>query len=195
MTPRIPDDQLLLIAREGFRQRRLFFIHLLAYVIVTCMFILTSGFGPPWFPWGAGGWGIGVAIHLLVVLGISGNTGWMVRSIQRQLDEYDALAEEGPSTQQLSHGELYRLAKERLDEKKVFFSHLAAYIVVNAGLILIWTITSGGGYPWFVWPLGGWGMGIAFHFLAVFVLPSHQGGWQQREIKKEMERLKQEIDK
>ena len=195
MAPRIPDDQLLVIAREGFLQRRLFFIHLLVYVVVTCMFLFTSGLGPPLFPWGAGGWGIGIAIHLLVVLGISGNTGWTVRSIQKQLDEYDALAKEGPAGQKLSDEELYRLAKDRIDEKKVFFSHLAAYIVVNAALVLIWKVTSGGGYPWFVWPLGGWGIGIAFHFLAVFVLPSHQGGWQQREIRKEMERLKQEIDK
>jgi hypothetical protein len=195
MTPRIPDDQLLVIAREGFRQRRLFFIHLLVYVIVTCMFMFTSGFGPPWFPWGAGGWGIAVAIHLLDVLAISGNTGWTVRQIKRQLDEYEALASKGPMSRQLSDEELYKMARQRIEEKKGFFSHLATYIVVNGALVVIWTITSGGGYPWFVWPLGGWGIGLAFHFLAVFVLPSHQGGWEQREIMKEIERLKQEIDK
>lgn len=195
MAPRIPDAQLMVIAREGFRQRRLFFIHLLVYVVVTCMFIFTSGFGGPWFPWGAGGWGIAVAIHLLVVLAITGNTGWTVRQIKRQLDEYEALAINGPLTQQLSGEELYKLARQRVEEKKRFFSHLATYIVVNAALVLIWTITSHGGYPWFVWPLGGWGIGLAFHLLGVFVLPSHQGGWEQREIMKEMERLKQEIDK
>jgi len=194
MAPRIPDDQLLVIAREGFRQRRLFFIHLLLYVIVTAMFVFTSGFGPPWFPWGAGGWGVGVAVHLFIVLAILGNTGWTVRSIQGQLDQYEAFSHESPDTQRLPDEELYKLAKGQTDERKIFFSHLAAYIVVNAGLILIWWITSGG-YPWFVWPLGGWGIGIAFHFLGVFVLPSHQGGWEQREICKEMERLKQEIDK
>jgi len=195
MTPRIPDDQLLVIAREGFRQRRLFFIHLLVYVIVTCMFVFTSGFGPPWFPWGAGGWGIAVAIHLLDVLAISGNTGWTVRQIKRQLDDYEALASKGPLTQQISDEELYKMARQRIEEKKAFFSHLATYIVVNGALVVIWTITSGGGYPWFVWPLGGWGIGLAFHFLGVFVLHSHQGGWEQREIMKEMKRLKQEIDK
>ena len=195
MASRIPDNELLVIVREGFRQRRFFFIHLLVYAIVTVMFILTSGFGPPWFPWGAGGWGIAVAIHLLDVVAISGNAGWTVRRIQRQLDEYEALAKEGPMAQQLSNEELYKLARERVEEKKGFFSHLATYIVVNAALMLIWKFGSGGGYPWFVWPLGGWGIGVAFHFLGVFVLPSHQGGWEQREIMKEIERLKQEIDK
>jgi hypothetical protein len=195
MAPRIPDDQLLIIAREGLRQKRLFFMHLLVYVVVTTMFVLTSGFGPPWFPWGAGGWGIAVAIHLLVVLVISGNTGWTVRQVGRQLKAYEALANESPTTQQLSDEELYRLAKETVEGKKGFFSHLATYIVVNAALMVIWSVTSGQGYPWFVWPLGGWGIGLVFHFIGVFVLPSHQGGWEQREIKKEMERLKQEIEK
>jgi len=194
MAPRIPDDQLLVIAREGFRQKRFFFIHLLVYAIVTSMFVFTSGFGLPWFPWGAGGWGIGIAVHLLIVRAVLGNTGWTVRKIRAQLDRYEALASEVPDTQRLQDDELYKLAKESVDERKIFLSHLAAYIVVNAALALIWSV-KGGGYPWFVWPLGGWGIGIAFHFLGVYVLSSRQGGWEQREIHKEMERLKQEIDR
>jgi len=97
--------------------------------------------------------------------------------------------------QRLSDEELYKLAKERVQEKKDFFSHLASYCIVNGALVLIWRFAAGGGYPWFIWPLGGWGIGLALHFLYVFVLPGRQGGWEQREIRKEMDRLRGEMDK
>jgi len=195
MTTRIPDEELLDIAREGLRERKVFLTHLLVYLIVTAMFVAVYGFGRPWFPWGAGGWGIAILVHMLDVLIISGNTGWTVRTMKTQLDQYGSIAKEGPLSQSLSDEELVKLARERVEEKKGFFSHLATYVVVNLALFLIWTFATGGGYPWFVWPLGGWGIGLSFHFIGVFVLPNHQGGWEQREIRKEMERLKQQIDK
>ncbi|MEM2909762.1 MAG: 2TM domain-containing protein [Nitrososphaerota archaeon] len=45
-----------------------------------------------------------------------------------------------------------------------FLSHLAAYVIVNVFLVFINLYT----YPtaiWFVWPLLGWGIGLAFHFV------------------------------
>lgn len=41
-------------------------------------------------------------------------------------------------------------------------AHLGTYVAVNVMLVVIWALT-GFGYPWFVWPLLGWGTGIAFH--------------------------------
>ncbi len=96
---------------------------------------------------------------------------------------------------QLSDEELLRLAKARVEQKKGFYADLASYCIVNAALFLIWRFAAGGGYPWFLWPLGGWGIGLAFHFVATFVLPSAQGNWEQREIDKEMERLRNETGK
>ncbi|MDD5038907.1 MAG: 2TM domain-containing protein [Dehalococcoidales bacterium] len=92
-------------------------------------------------------------------------------------------------TNGMSEQELYEKAKKRVEEKKGFFIHLAIYIVVNAMLVLIWALGSGGGFPWFVFPLGGWGMGILFHYLGVFIF-SGETGWERREIEKEMERLR-----
>jgi hypothetical protein len=97
-------------------------------------------------------------------------------------------------TQRLSEEELYKLAKARVDEKKGFFSHLASYCIVNAALFLLWRFATGAGYPWFLWPLAGWGIGLAFHFVGVFVLPTRRGGWEQREIAREMERLRNARD-
>jgi len=97
--------------------------------------------------------------------------------------------------QQLTEDELFELAKARVEEKKGFYSHLASYCIVNLGLFLLWRFATGAGYPWFIWPLAGWGIGLAFHFINVFVVPAQHGGWEQREIRKEMERLRDQMKK
>jgi len=88
----------------------------------------------------------------------------------------------------MSEEEIYCQARKRVEEKKGFYFHFAVYIVVNIMLVIIWSVT-GNGFPWFVFPLGGWGIGILFHFLGVFVF-SRTSSWERREIEKEVERLK-----
>ena len=92
-------------------------------------------------------------------------------------------------TSKMSEEQIYEQAKERVEEKKGFFIHLSVYIIVNIMLVLIWAFTTGGGYPWFLWSLGGWGIGIIFHFLGVFV-------WGRKSdkaaIEKEVEKIKRE---
>jgi len=87
--------------------------------------------------------------------------------------------------------EIYEEAKKRVAAKKDFYNHLAIYIVVNIGLVLIWAFASGGGYTWFAWPLGIWGIFIVYHFLEVFVL-SKRTARDKRAIEKEVERIKKE---
>jgi len=65
----------------------------------------------------------------------------------------------------LSEEEIYHQARKRVEEKKGFFTHLAVYIIINIMLVLIWAFVSRSPYPWFIWPLGGWGIGLLFHFL------------------------------
>ena len=79
------------------------------------------------------------------------------------------------------------MAEKRVEEKKGFFWDLGAYLVVNGGLFLIWLLT-GAGYPWFIWPLLGWGIGVVFHFLGVFAFG--HGDWHERQVQKEMERMR-----
>lgn len=58
-------------------------------------------------------------------------------------------------------------AISRLKAKRGFWSNLAAYVVVNAFLVVVWAL-SGAGYFWPVWVLGGWGIAIALHAWSVF---------------------------
>jgi len=94
---------------------------------------------------------------------------------------------------QMTEEEIYNLARKRVEEKKGFYTHLITYIVVNTGLVIIWAM-SGGGYPWFIWPIFGWGIGIVFHFLSVFVFDKGTA-WENREIEKEAEKLRKESGK
>lgn len=58
-------------------------------------------------------------------------------------------------------------ARERIEELKGYYSHLAAYIAVNLFLFGLNMATSPG-HLWFIYPLLGWGIGVAIHTAEVF---------------------------
>ena len=60
-----------------------------------------------------------------------------------------------------------KIRKEWLKRRKVgFYSHLWSYLSVNATLLIINIFTPG---PWwFQWSVLGWGIGLAFHYKAVY---------------------------
>ena len=53
-------------------------------------------------------------------------------------------------------------ARRRVQAKRDFGSHLVAYVVLNAFLVLVWAVT-GAGYFWPIWVIGGWGIGLVLH--------------------------------
>ncbi|MAF85478.1 MAG: hypothetical protein CL875_03220 [Dehalococcoidales bacterium] len=91
---------------------------------------------------------------------------------------------------EMSEEELYQEAKKRVEEKRGFRNHLIIYLAVNAFLVIIWWVT-GAGFPWFVFPLGGWGIGLLFNFLVVYVFSKQPERERDRnEIEKEMETMR-----
>jgi len=60
------------------------------------------------------------------------------------------------------------------------------YVIVNLGLFLI-NMTTSPENLWFIWPLMGWGIGIALHALRVFggTLGSN---WEEKKIAEFMEK-------
>ncbi len=74
-------------------------------------------------------------------------------------------------------------AVKRLKEKRDFRNHAAAYVIVNSMLVAIWALSSGG-YFWPIWPILGWGIGLAFNAWAVYF----QRPITEDDIRKEIER-------
>jgi hypothetical protein len=57
----------------------------------------------------------------------------------------------------------------RVRAKLEFYAHLITYLLVNAILMII-DLNTSVNTIWFVWPALGWGVGVLWHALAVFVL-------------------------
>ncbi len=79
-------------------------------------------------------------------------------------------------------------AKKKVKERKDFYQHLMSYAIVNTFLFALNIITSPG-YLWFVFPLMGWGVGLAFHYVSVFGIPGFDilsKEWEERELEKEL---------
>ncbi len=54
-------------------------------------------------------------------------------------------------------------AKRRVRARRDFTSNVAAYVVVNSALIVIWSL-SGAGYFWPAWIIGIWGVILVLHW-------------------------------
>jgi hypothetical protein len=91
-----------------------------------------------------------------------------------------------PTKTTMTEEEIYKEAKKIVEEKRGFRTHFIVYLCVNALLVIIWAAT-GAGFPWFVFPLGGWGIGILFHFLGVYVFPREV---DEKEIEKEARKIR-----
>ena len=52
-------------------------------------------------------------------------------------------------------------------QRRGFFSHALSYALVIGGLAALNLATSPH-YPWFIWPLLGWGIGLVSHGMAFF---------------------------
>lgn len=62
-------------------------------------------------------------------------------------------------------------AIERIQAKRGFWVHFAVYLAVNALLVIIWAMNSGG-YFWPIWPILGWGIAIIANAVSAYGGPS-----------------------
>jgi hypothetical protein len=80
--------------------------------------------------------------------------------------------------------DLRQRALERLEKRAQFRMHVAAYILVNAVLVTLWFVVFEGGVFWPIFPMLGWGIGLALHATDVYRLPV-----TEERISREMQRL------
>ena len=83
-----------------------------------------------------------------------------------------------------SQQDLREQAIARLKKKRDFRAHVFIYVAVNAMLVAIWAIV-GGGFFWPIFPILGWGVGVAANAWDVY----GRKPIGEDEIRRETERL------
>jgi 2TM domain len=64
----------------------------------------------------------------------------------------------------------HRHKRRARGHRKGFRIHAAVFVAVEILLVVIWAVQwqlGGTSYPWFLWALCGWGIGLAAHYAAV----------------------------
>ena len=79
-------------------------------------------------------------------------------------------------------------AVRRLWAKRGFTIHLTAFAIASLAMLLIWATASGGAYFWPIWPIAGWGTGVAVHAWFTYGQWSLSEAEIQREIRRGQER-------
>jgi hypothetical protein len=76
-------------------------------------------------------------------------------------------------------------AEKRLEARRGLGAHALAYVLVNGFLVVIWALNGVGDFFWPIFPLLGWGIGLAFNAWDV-LFP----GPSEDRIRAEMDRLR-----
>jgi len=81
-------------------------------------------------------------------------------------------------------GELSLKEREakRIARRQWFWLHFAVYAVTQAFLFVIWLLSSAS-YPWFIFPLFGWGILVAAHAVYAFVVRDPEEIMVEREAR------------
>jgi len=85
---------------------------------------------------------------------------------------------------------LERLARRRASCKMGWYIHATVYIAVN---LLLVGLAAASGRQWAVFPVLGWGLGLAIHGFVVFILTGG-AGLHERLVQQERDRLSLQRD-
>ena len=84
-------------------------------------------------------------------------------------------------TSQDKDPQMWELAKRRAS----FKGHLAIYLIISVFFWLLWYFTDStqdnNGLPWPIWPMLGWGIGVAFHYIGAYVRPKNNAAEKEYE--------------
>ena len=82
----------------------------------------------------------------------------------------------------------YERAKQRVEVIRGFYVHAIVFVIVNLGLA-VYNLATTPDRIWFIYVLGGWGIGLIAH--GAYALGSGRflgEAWQERKIREEMDR-------
>jgi hypothetical protein len=86
-----------------------------------------------------------------------------------------------------SNADRYYRAKKKVEEIRGFYIHLMVYLIFVP--FFIWLNFRTTSFPWALFPIVGWGVGLLFHgFEAFGYSPFFGKNWEQRKIRELMEK-------
>jgi hypothetical protein len=88
------------------------------------------------------------------------------------------------TTDMTTRPDLRDAAVKQLKKKRGLQAHLLAYVMVNLLLNALWFLTMPGGFYWPIFPMLGWGIGLAFNVWDVYA-----PALTESDIQREMRRL------
>jgi len=81
----------------------------------------------------------------------------------------------------------YTRAKERVAEIRGFYVHVLVYAIAMSAMAYVNYITTE--FPWVIFPLAGWGLGLLSHGVRVYnLLPFFGKQWEERKIRELMDK-------
>lgn len=90
--------------------------------------------------------------------------------------------------EEMDEEQIREQAEKSVRQRMHLLEHLGTYVVINGFLVLVWALT-GAGYPWFLWVMVAWGLGLALNIVSYFT-GKRSDAVRDRMVQKEMERLK-----
>lgn len=70
----------------------------------------------------------------------------------------------------------------RTARRRTVWAHAVLWLAVNLLLVVIWAVT-GADFPWFVFPLFGWLVGLSTHAASVYLLRTPDDVLYDRELR------------
>lgn len=81
----------------------------------------------------------------------------------------------------------YERAQKRVKELRCFYQHLAIYVLFIP--FFVWLNLHGSDFPWAIFPIVGWGLGVISHAAETFEWKILFGrDWEERKIKEFMDK-------
>lgn len=76
-------------------------------------------------------------------------------------------------------------AHKQAKKEREFYGHLASYLIVNTFFVTL-NLLTWEGHVWFIYPMLGWGIGLASHAARVFGRMREGGNWEERRVRELM---------
>ena len=91
--------------------------------------------------------------------------------------------------------DIRRKARKRVKVIKGFYIHAYSYVIMG-GFFFFMNMATDPFDMWFFFPMMPWGVGLAFHYLAVFGIPGSRilsREWEEREYERQLDRLESDL--